>query len=112
MKISNKKSHNFDYQNQNNTNFTSLKDLNEKKQNQTSWDDSSLKSNLKLLKESSSGSFSRSQTVKCRPSKGSQRPKILIKDQFSPEKNKDNSNEDVKIYFLKFFFRSLLNKYL
>jgi hypothetical protein len=88
-----------------------LKDLNEKKLNQTSWDDSSLKSNLKLFKESPLSPFARSQTVKCRPSKSSQRPKILLKEQFSPDSNNTSNNDtnDEDVYAFIFLFKLLKN---
>lgn len=55
---------------------TPLKDLNEKKQNQTSWDDTYDKSST----NSSPNSLFRSQTVKYRPNKWKRTPLVASKD--------------------------------
>ena len=58
---------------QDNFKATSIKDLNEKKQLQTGWDDSSLLRNVDPAKQ-----FSRSQTVKCKTNKW-KRPQLSSK---------------------------------
>lgn len=76
-----------DETNPNNFKATSLRDLNKKKQLQTSWDDSSVSSDDK----SNQNSLFRSQTVKCRPNAKKRAPILdKIVDQ------KEETNEEVR----------------